>query len=101
MRKQKRRKKNNKKLMILIDGFNGILTLMIYNFLLYLSRVVGIKGFIGRIENTMGYFCLNSFIDLGFSRNSIIIGIIFIFLIAFLLGVIIANIVRKVRKVRF
>ena len=100
MKKQKRERKN-RKLIMLLDGFDGILALMIYNILLYLSRVVGIKGFIGRIENTTGYFGFNLFKDIGFSRNYMIIGIIFLFVIAFLIGIGIANLVWKVRKVSF
>lgn len=90
-----------KGLLILIDGFNGILALMIYNFILYLSRIAGIKGLIGKIENTTGSFCINSFIDLGFDTKFITIGVILLFSVTFLLGVVIAKVIRKRRGIKF
>ena len=90
-----------KGLLILIDGFNGILALMIYNFILYLSKIAGIKGLIGRIENTTGSFCINSFIDFGFNTGFIAIGVFLLFSVTFLLGVMIAKLIRKRRGIKF
>lgn len=84
-----------------MDGFNGILALMIYNLLLYLSKLTNVKGVIKEIADTIGYFGFNAFVDLGFSGKSMKIGLISIFLTAFLLGIIIAKIIRKIRKVEF
>ena len=77
------------------DGFIGILALMIYNFLLYLLKVLGAGGIISKMEDTMGYFTLNTFVDLGFTPSEMFVGLIIIFVISFLLGVIIAKILRK------
>jgi len=78
-----------------IDGFIGILALMIYNFILYILTLIGIKGVVGKIENTMGYFGLNSFIEFGWSPGSITLGIILFFVISFVLGIGIGSYVRK------
>jgi len=87
------KKKNQEILIIIRDGFNGILALMIYNFLLYISGTV--NGLINKIRKETGYFYLNPFIDMGFGRNSLIISIVIVFAVAFLLGVITGKIVRK------
>ena len=82
----------------IMDGFNGILALVIYDFLLYLSKIAGIKGIVGQMEEITGYFYLNIIIDFVSSKISRIVGVITVLLLAFLLGVGIANIVRKVKK---
>ena len=81
-----------------LDGFVGTLGLVIYNFLLYLIEVVKITGFVGEIENTMGYFVLNTFTDFGFTRLGMIFGVITVFLIAFGIGIVIGKIVRRQKK---
>ena len=90
-----------KGLLVLVDGFNGILALMVYNFILYLSKIAGIKGLIGQIEKTTGYFCINLFIDLGFNTKFITMGVILVFSVTFLLGVVIAKVIRKKRNIKF
>ena len=60
-----------------------------------------ITGFIEEIESSMGYFGLNGFIDLGFTRIQMLIGVFLTFFVAFLLGIILANIIRKIKKVEF
>ncbi len=82
----------------LVDGFVGILALMIYNFLLYIIEIIGIKGLIGEMENTMGYFCLNSFIDFGFNPNTMTFGLIIVFIVSFFLGIITGHYVRRAKK---
>jgi len=96
----KRGDKYSKKIRILIDGFNGILALMIFNFLLYLSKVTNI-AFIKEMEAAMGYFGLNGLIDLGFTRIQMLIGVFLTFFVSFILGIILANIIRKIKKVKF
>jgi ABC-type antimicrobial peptide transport system permease subunit len=80
------------------DGFVGILGLMIYNFILYLLKIAGAGGIIAKMEETMGYFTLNTFVDLGFSPGEMFFGLIITLIVSFLLGVFIAKIVRKNRK---
>ncbi|HLC78281.1 MAG TPA: hypothetical protein VJH92_04095 [Candidatus Nanoarchaeia archaeon] len=80
----------------LLDGFVGILSLMIYNFLLYLFSHAG--GIMLELHESMGYFGLNSFTDFGFTIGQMSIGIIAFFLISFFLGVGIGNFLRKKGK---
>ncbi|MFH1787733.1 MAG: hypothetical protein ABH811_03010 [archaeon] len=101
MKKGRKKKKYNKKLIILTDGFNGILALLIYNFLLFLSTNVAVGNFVRKIEGVMGYFGLRSFLEMGFNKNEMITGVIIVFLITFLFGVFISKIVRKIKKVEF
>ena len=82
----------------IVDGFVGVLALMIYNFLLYILTVMGVKGIINQMEDAMGYFGLNSFIDFNFGPATITIGLIFVFIISFFLGIIIGKFVRKRKK---
>lgn len=85
-----------------VDGFVGVLTLVIYNFLLYiLAIILGIGGIIKDLEQTMGYFLLNSFIDFGFSAPQMIIGLIFTLGISYLLGMGIGKLVRIKNKKMF
>jgi len=96
-----KRSSNKKEMTIpiwLLDGFVGILSLMVYNFLLYLLTEIGIEGVIGQLEDTMGYFGLNSFIDLNFSTGAMSIGILIVFLVAFVLGAWIGGMIRKRRR---
>ena len=79
----------------IVDGFVGILALMIYNFLLYFLTLLGVGGIIAKIEDVMGYFGLNTFLDFGLDPSEMFLGLLIIFVISFLLGVIIANIVRE------
>lgn len=80
-----------------LDGFVGVLALMIYNFLLYLFVEIGFKGLVKDLEDTMGYFGIKSFLDFGFTAGEISIGVIIIFAIAFIIGIGIGKIVRKRR----
>ena len=82
----------------ILDGFTGILALVIYNFILYILTAFGIKGFIAQLQEAMGYFGLNSFLELGFKTNEMFIGIVIFFGISFLLGVGIGNKVRDKRR---
>jgi len=81
-----------------MDGFVGILALMIYNFLLYLLNTIGIGGALEEMENAMGYFGLNTFIDLQFSVAAMTLGLILMFLVAFLIGIFIGNRVRTKKQ---
>jgi hypothetical protein len=80
-----------------LDGVVGLLALMIYNFLLYLLDVAGTGGIIKNLHETMGYFGINSFMDLGFEAGTMSIGILIMFGFSFVLGMIIGSIVRKRR----
>ena len=79
----------------LVDGFNGILALMIYNFILYLTRLMRVGGLIGKLEDSSGYFYLNSAATFGLSKTLIILLLFAVFGLTFILGTIIGNIVRK------
>jgi len=81
-----------------IDGFVGILALMIYNFLLYILTIIGIRGIIGKMQDTVGYFGLNTFLDFSFSPGAIALGLILIFALSFIIGIIIGKFVRKRKK---
>lgn len=82
----------------MVDGFIGILALVIYNFLLFLINSAGINGVIEQMQNTTGYFLLNSFADFGFSASQIVLGLLIVFVISFCLGIFIGNLVRKRKK---
>ena len=82
----------------LVDGFNGFLALMIYNFILYISKIFGAGGMLGKLEESSGYFYLNSTIQFGATKTMIILTIIIAFGFSFLLGMIIGKFVRKYRK---
>ena len=83
-----------------VDGFVGTLALVIYNFILYILTLFGIKGIIDQLEDTMGYFGLNTFLDLGFNPDTMVLGITMSFTFSFLLGIIIGNWVRMKKKYR-
>lgn len=103
MARKKSSKKMNKEMEVplwFMDGFTGVLALMIYNFVLYLIKLLDIDGLIGDIENTMGYFGLNTFIDLGFNIGGMIFGILIMFLFSYVLGIGISSWVRKKNKGR-
>ena len=87
----------NRTFRILIDGFNGILALMIYNFIMYLLSLTNIGGFIEKMYDATGYFYLNTFVDLGYNGLGLAIVLIFVFIIAFVLGILIAKLTRKLR----
>ena len=91
----KRGKKSCKIPVWVMDGFVGILALMIYNFALYLIKISEVGGFFSKMEDAVGYFGVNSFVDFGFSSGEIIFGVFLFFLISFLLGVVIGDKVRK------
>ncbi len=80
----------------IVDGFNGILALVIYNFILYVSKFIGITNvIIKRMREDTGYFYLNTFVDFGLPKISLIIIVLFSFGFAFLLGVGIAKLIRR------
>ena len=81
-----------------LDGFVGILALTIYNFVLFILKVIGAGGVILLMEDSMGYFGLNSFVDLGFSTSQMTIGLILVFIISFLMGMGIGHCVRMKKK---
>lgn len=89
------KKELNKDLTYIRDGFNGILALVIYNFLLYLSKITNIGGFIAKTEQAAGNFGLNSFVDFEFTKTQMTTGVIIVFALTFLLGIFIGNLVRK------
>ena len=80
------------------DGFVGVLALVIYNFLLYLLDASEVWQALRQMEDAMGYFGLNTFIDLQFSAAGMTLGLIVMFLIAFLIGMFVANRVRAKKK---
>lgn len=82
----------------IVDGFVGILALMIYNFLLYLLDGLGTGGVISQMQDTMGYFGVKSFLDFGFNAATISIGILLMFAFSFCLGMAIGNFVRRKRR---
>lgn len=98
---KKDRKRDDQNIILLVDGFNGILALVIYNFLLYLVKLTGIKGIIGQIEETMGNFCLNTLTDIGLSKATLIFGLIIVFAFAALLGIEIGKLTRRIKGVKF
>ena len=81
----------------LVDGFNGFLALMIYNFILYLSKILRAGGMLEKLEESSGYFYLNSAIDLGANKTMMILIVIAVFGLSFLLGIIIGNMIRRYR----
>lgn len=83
----------------ILDGVVGLLALVIYNFVLYLlNSCFSIGGIVANLHNTMGYFGLNSFIDLNFAPGTITVGILIMFAFSFVLGVLIGKAVRNKRK---
>ncbi len=78
-----------------VDGFVGILALVIYNFILYFLTAMKVGGIIAQIDGAMGYFGLNTFTDLGMSSSSMTFGLIIVFIVAFVIGILIGNRVRK------
>jgi hypothetical protein len=82
----------------LVDGFIGVLALVIFNFLLYILNVLGVGGIVSQLESTMGYFTLNSLLELNLSPASMLLGLIIIFAISFILGMLIAGFVRKRKR---
>jgi hypothetical protein len=95
MKKGLKQKENSKKLLWILDGFVGILALIIYNFLLYLLNSINTGEIISKMQDTMGYFGINSFSDFGFTTTQITIGLLWVFLLSFLLGILIGKLVRK------
>lgn len=83
----------------LVNGANGLLALMIYNFILYLSKISHVGGILEKLEESSGYFYLNSIISFGVGRTAMILTVIISFGLSFLLGIIIGNMVKKYRKI--
>lgn len=79
----------------ILDGFVGILALMVYNFILYILTIIGVKGIVESMYETMGYFGLNSFVYFGLSPGAMTLGIVIVFAISFVLGI---GIGKKVRQ---
>jgi len=102
-KKSKKSKKENKNLKIphwFLDGFVGLLALMIYNFCLYILAIAfSIGGALSKMENTMGYFLLNSFVDFGFTTFQMTIGLLLVFVLSFVLGLLVGRFVRKKRGI--
>jgi len=89
----KRGKEKNLKIPLWVrDGTNGILGLVIYNFLLYLLTISNSQNFLKNMQDTTGSFYITTFSTLGINLT---ISTIFIFAFAFLLGVLVAKQVRK------
>ena len=95
-----RKKKELKVPFWFVDGFVGILALVIYNFILYLLSILGVGGIIKKIEEAMGYFLLKSFIDFGFSATEMVFGLVITFVLVFFMGVGISILVRRKKKYR-
>ncbi|MEK6906080.1 MAG: hypothetical protein AABW81_00485 [Nanoarchaeota archaeon] len=93
------KKKENKYLIWLVDGFNGILALMIYNFSLYILEVF--DTFLIKMKENTGYFYIKTFALFGLNKSKVILCVIILFFLAALLGVVIGRIIRKMRKVDF
>lgn len=81
-----------------VDGSVGLLALAIYNLLLYLLSIIGIRGPVFTMQQTMGYFGLNTFLDLGFTTAQMFLGVVIVLAVSFVLGIGIGNIVRRRRK---
>lgn len=82
-----------------LDGFVGLLALMIYNFLLYLlGDVAHLGGIIKQLYDSMGYFGINTFLDLGFAPKAMSLGIILMFVVSFAIGIGIGSYIRKRHK---
>jgi len=84
----------------MLDGLVGILALVMYNILLYLIHLLGVRGIVEEMQQTMGYFGMNTFLDLGFAPIQITLGLIIVFGISFFLGTGIGHIVRKRNQIR-
>jgi len=82
-----------------LDGFVGILALTIYNFSLYLLAEIGIGGTIAKMNDAMGYFGLNSFLDFGFEVRTMMFGLTLMFAFSFFLGITIGHWVRRKKKI--
>jgi len=96
----KKRLKNSKELEVpiwFLDGFVGVLALLIYNFALYILNLIGTGEIVSQLESTTGYFMLNSFVDFGYTASQMALGIILVFIFCYILGIIIGNLVRKRR----
>lgn len=100
MKKRLNKKKEMTVPLWIMDGFVGVLALFIYNFALYLLTVFGVGGFVAKLEDAVGYFGINSYIDFGFSATGIFFGVVLMFVFAFVVGVITSSIVRKKNKGR-
>ncbi|MFA4952820.1 MAG: hypothetical protein WC584_01205 [Candidatus Pacearchaeota archaeon] len=93
--------KKNRELKVplwLVDGFNGLLALMIYNFILYLSKILRAEGILGKLEESSGYFYLNSAITFGATKTLMILILTAVIGLTFILGIIIGNFVRRHRN---
>lgn len=84
----------------MMDGFNGILALVIYNFFLFIVSLLGIKGILGEIESIMGYFGLNFLIKFSLNKPFMLFGVMIIFFFSFFLGVLIAELIRRFKHER-
>lgn len=82
------------------DGLVGVIALLIYNVLLYFFTSIGIRGIIEEMKQTTGSFLIESFHDFGFGPSQTALGIIIVFVIAFVLGIGIGNLVRKRRGMK-
>jgi len=82
----------------LVDGFNGLLALMIYNFILYLTNIMKVGGLVGKLEESSGYFYLNSAIIFGANKTLMFLLLFAVFGLTFILGTIIGGFVRRHRK---
>jgi len=94
----KRKSKELEPPLWVLDGFVGVLAFMLYNFTLYLVKIFDIGAFLMQMEQTMGYFGVNAFLDFGLSKSGILTGTVVMFIIAFIIGVLISGIVRKKNK---
>jgi hypothetical protein len=81
-----------------VDGFVGFLALMIYSFLLYLLDAAGTGGVIAKMQDAVGYFGLNTFLDFNFTPGAMTLGILIVFAFSFVLGILIGQVVRSKRR---
>lgn len=77
-----------------MDGANGVLALVIYNFALFISDVSGIGGIVAEIERVMGYFGLNMFLKFTNTKLELLLEVVLVFLFVFILAIIIARLIR-------
>jgi len=97
MKKRDKRKDSVQVELWLLDGFLGILALMIYNFSLYLLSLTNVISAIRKTEKAVGYFGLNTFIDFSYNPAQMMFGVIIVFIFSFALGIGIGKLTRKYR----
>jgi len=79
----------------IVNGSNGLLALIIYNFILYLTKITQVGGLITKLEESSGYFYLNSAIIFGANKSSMFFILLGVFGLTFILGITIGGFIRR------